>query len=61
MRKKGALKVNLKNKIQEKTSCFKSLQSQNNGDLWIVLFTVMLVVFGTVMILFLYLLDNIYD
>ena len=50
MRKKGALKVNLKNKIQEKNSFFKSLQSQNNGDLWIVLFTVMLVVFGTVMI-----------
>ncbi|MBR5516364.1 MAG: putative lipid II flippase FtsW [Firmicutes bacterium] len=50
MRKKSALKVNLKNKIQEGNSFFKSLQSHNNSDLWIVLFTVMLVVFGTVMI-----------
>lgn len=40
----------LKTKLKKGNELLKTVKSQNMGDLWIVLFTVILVVFGTVMI-----------
>jgi len=50
MKKADALKNNLKTKLKRGTGAIKTLGSQASGDLWLVLLTVILVVFGTVMI-----------
>lgn len=50
MKKAKALKTNVKTKLKSGVSFLKSLEAGNTGDLWIVLLTLILVVFGTVMI-----------
>lgn len=45
-----ALKGNVKTKLKSGAEILKKLSSDNNGDLWIILLTLILVVFGTVMI-----------
>ena len=47
---KSSLKNNIKTKLSKNTGILKALRTDNHGDLWIVLLTLILVVFGTVMI-----------
>ncbi|MBR6529504.1 MAG: putative lipid II flippase FtsW [Firmicutes bacterium] len=47
---KSGLKNKLKTKLSKGNGILKALRTDNHGDLWIVLLTLILVVFGTVMI-----------
>ena len=50
MKKADALKSNLKTALKRGGGIIDRFRSENNGDLWIVLLTAILVVFGTVMV-----------